>query len=227
MLMSRITLKRSRPDCLPFRSFPGDVYAAHKLVWAFFQGIPRGSPSPLHRFEMKPTPRFFVVSETEPCDISGQWEVKSQKYNPRLAAGDRLQFTVRVNPVVTRRNEQGKHKRHDVVMDAKNALKKAGKDKAEWPAPGELWREAVIGWLRARNAKHGFDFRDEDVRVDGYMPTRIWKAKQRDAVQITTVEISGILTVTDPGLFRKLLFEGLGPAKGFGCGLMLVKRAAL
>ncbi len=33
-------------------------------------------------------------------------------------------------------------------------------------------------------------------------------------------------TVTDPVAFvEKCLFGGIGPAKGFGCGLMLVRRA--
>jgi CRISPR system Cascade subunit CasE len=29
--------------------------------------------------------------------------------------------------------------------------------------------------------------------------------------------------VTDPAAFAALLVQGLGPAKGFGCGLMLVR----
>jgi len=32
-------------------------------------------------------------------------------------------------------------------------------------------------------------------------------------------------SVADPAIFvEKCLFKGIGPAKGFGCGLMLVKR---
>jgi hypothetical protein len=32
-------------------------------------------------------------------------------------------------------------------------------------------------------------------------------------------------TVIDPAIFiDKCLFDGIGPAKGFGCGLMLVRR---
>jgi len=40
----------------------------------------------------------------------------------------------------------------------------------------------------------------------------------------STVDFQGILTVTDPELFRKALYEGLGKSKAFGCGLMLVRR---
>jgi len=223
MFMSRMVLQRLPDGRLPPHAFPEGIYAAHKLLWSFFPGTPKGTPCPLHRFEAKPTPRFYVVSESGPADSTGHWEVKSREYDPKLTAGDRLEFAVRVNPVVTRHDEQGRQKRHDVVMDAKKALKKEGKERAEWPAPGEIWRQAVTAWLRARCAKHGFDFRDEDIRVDGYMPTRMYK--QPKPIQITTVEVSGVLTVTEPAVFRDLLLRGLGPAKGFGCGLMLVKRA--
>jgi CRISPR system Cascade subunit CasE len=225
MIMSRIVAIRRPDGGLPADVFPDGAYTVHNLIWSFFPGTPKGTPCPLHRFEAKPSPHFYVVSKTTPSDESGSWEVRSQTYDPKLSVGDRLEFTVRVNPVVTRHDEQGKQKRHDVVMDAKNALKKAGREKNSWPLPVEMWREAVFGWLRARCTKHGFEFADGDVRVDGYQSSLVWSRKQKDPIRISTVELSGALTVTDPALFRHLLFHGLGPAKGFGCGLMLVKRA--
>jgi CRISPR system Cascade subunit CasE len=204
-----------------------DQYGVHRVAWSFFPGGPDADRDFLYRFEAgdRLSPRFFVVSPLKPRDESGAWDVRTKLYEPKLAVGDRLEFAVRVNPVVTRHDEQGKQKRCDVVMDAKTALKKAGKDKTEWPAPGDLWREAVGNWLRARSGKHGFDFADAEIGVEGYMPARLWSRKQQDPIRISTVELSGVLTVTDPVAFRSLLFHGLGPAKGFGCGLMLVKRA--
>lgn len=225
MYFSVMTLKQEAFVASLGLAIAEGAWGVHKLIWSFFPGKTNGTPCPLHRFDAKPTPGFHVVSKDKPRDTLGCWDIRSREYDPKLAAADRLAFMVRVNPVVTRRDENGKHKRHDVVMDAKKALRDAGKTKEEWPPPAELWREAVLGWLRARCAKHGFDFREEDIRVDGYMPTRIWRAKQKEPVHITTVDINGFLAVTDPALFRKVLFEGLGPAKGFGCGLMLVKRA--
>ncbi len=43
-------------------------------------------------------------------------------------------------------------------------------------------------------------------------------------VSLSTLEFNGVLTVADPKLFLETLYEGIGPAKGFGCGLMLVRR---
>ncbi len=38
------------------------------------------------------------------------------------------------------------------------------------------------------------------------------------------VRFNGLLRITDPDAFRETLIRGLGPAKAFGCGLMLVRR---
>ena len=40
----------------------------------------------------------------------------------------------------------------------------------------------------------------------------------------STLDFSGLLTVTAPEKFLSALYGGIGPAKGFGCGLLLVKR---
>jgi CRISPR system Cascade subunit CasE len=39
------------------------------------------------------------------------------------------------------------------------------------------------------------------------------------------VDVSGLLTVIHPVHFLATLCGGLGHAKGFGCGLMLIRRA--
>lgn len=39
-----------------------------------------------------------------------------------------------------------------------------------------------------------------------------------------SVHFDGLLRITDPDAFRETLIRGIGPAKAFGCGLMLVKR---
>ncbi|MEA2080768.1 MAG: type I-E CRISPR-associated protein Cas6/Cse3/CasE [Pseudomonadota bacterium] len=44
-------------------------------------------------------------------------------------------------------------------------------------------------------------------------------------INFSTLDYSGLLTVTDPELFKAALFQGIGPAKAFGCGLLLVRPA--
>lgn len=226
MFFSRISLPPTNARAVA-PALCDDVYGLHKIVWSFLADSPDRKRDFLYRHEAQKFPCFYVVSTRAPVDSSGLWKIETKPYDPRISEGDVFRFTVRVNPVVTRRDEQGRHKRHDVVMDGKKSLKAAGKERPEWPPPGEMWQGAVAAWLRNRCAKHGFDFTDTDIRVDGYMPTRIYDRKHSAPVQIATVDIHGRLTVADPTAFRKMLFEGLGPAKGFGCGLMLVRRAGM
>ena len=40
----------------------------------------------------------------------------------------------------------------------------------------------------------------------------------------SALDFSGELTVIDPAAFIVALSKGIGPAKAFGCGLLLVRR---
>ncbi len=43
-------------------------------------------------------------------------------------------------------------------------------------------------------------------------------------IRFSTLDFEGILTVENTNEFTRMLFAGIGPAKAFGCGLMLVRR---
>lgn len=56
---------------------------------------------------------------------------------------------------------------------------------------------------------------------------RLWdfrkgKDKVSQRVRLQTATFEGRLQVTDTELFRQALLEGIGPAKGYGCGLLTV-----
>jgi len=61
-----------------------------------------------------------------------------------------------------------------------------------------------------------------DVAVDG--KKTIWFQKGGKAGKIVAVTFSGILEVLDPGRLGELVRSGIGPAKGFGCGLLSLAR---
>ncbi|MDD2271964.1 MAG: type I-E CRISPR-associated protein Cas6/Cse3/CasE [Desulfuromonadaceae bacterium] len=88
--------------------------------------------------------------------------------------------------------------------------------------------KALETWFVGRCERLGFTMvRDGfnghmKLQAEGYQ----WHAlpkKGRDA-GFSSVDFEGEVEVVDAGLFSKALFEGIGPAKGFGCGLMLVRR---
>jgi CRISPR system Cascade subunit CasE len=146
--------------------------------------------------------------------------VETKPYSPVVRKDQRLAFMLRANPIRTKRDEKDKQHRHDVVMEAKTLLKQR---QAELPRESELVQQAGFMWLALRGEANGFAVRDGEVRADGYAQLRFTKPKGMHSVSLSTIEFNGLLTVTDPDLLVKTLYRGLGPAKAFGCGLMMVR----
>ena len=67
----------------------------------------------------------------------------------------------------------------------------------------------------------GFTPDPETLMVEGYDQHQ---EKPDETLCFSTVDFSGQLTVTDPQAFRTALLGGVGSAKAFGCGLLLVRR---
>ncbi|GAA3854087.1 type I-E CRISPR-associated protein Cas6/Cse3/CasE [Saccharothrix violaceirubra] len=78
-------------------------------------------------------------------------------------------------------------------------------------------------WLLDRAERHGFvvphgEQDEPDVAVrDRDLSTF---ARQGRDVTLATAVFEGILRITDPVALRAALINGIGPAKGYGCGLL-------
>jgi len=197
-------------------------YHAHQLVWHMFADNSERLRDFIYRYEAgNGSPIFYTVSEREPAGDAKIWNVHTKEYKPKLRPGQLLGFTVRANPIRAKREDDGKQKRHDVIMEEKLKLKKEAKD-CHLP---DIIQKNGLQWLEERAGSQGFSVLPENVRVDGYQQHKLFKRKGNHPISLSTVDFNGILTVTDPGVFiEKCLFKGIGPAKGFGCGLMLVRR---
>ena len=75
----------------------------------------------------------------------------------------------------------------------------------------------------ARAEKYGFAINLDQIRADGYRQHRFFKKRGSRPVQFSTLEFNGTLTVIKPDVFMTALYKGIGPAKAFGCGMLLVK----
>ena len=202
-----------------------DAYHAHSLIWDLFSDGPERERDFLFRQEEhRGLPGFLTVASRAPSSRNGTWVVETKPYDPVLREGMRLGFALRANPVRTAKNEKGQRVRHDVVMDAKWRLKTTDPDRPLPPQPA-LVREAGLAWLAARAEKHGFDFSQGEVTADGYARLRLVKNGGGPPIRLSTIEFGGLLTVTDPDRFGAALLSGIGAAKGFGCGLLLVRPA--
>ncbi len=219
MYFSRITLRR---DHLPFRALLlGDAYSEHQLLWTLFDKTQDERPFLFRHEAGGSLPCFYMVSELRPDEANPALAVECKEYHPQLKRDDVLQFMLRANPVVSRRDSDGKQKRHDVVMD----LKRQSSDADNQASKQTLIREAGLNWLQERSGDGGFEVHPEQTRVDGYQQLRFAKRKNGKAIQLSTLDFSGLLSVVDPDRLTERLFQGLGPAKAFGCGLLMIRRA--
>jgi CRISPR system Cascade subunit CasE len=202
----------------------GDNYKIHNLVWSMFSEDSDKKRDFLFRQEeSNGQPLFYIVSEEEPKDQNCLWNVESKKYNPYLHNGQKLIFSLRANPIVTKRDENGKQHRHDIVMDAKTKLEAEGSQKNKRPDSFEIAQREGLEWLRKKGDSNGFEICENQVIATGYRTNRFFKPKGHHSVSISTIDFSGILTIKDPEVFLNTLYQGVGPAKSFGCGLLLVR----
>ncbi len=185
----------------------GEPYRDHALIWRLFPGDGAARDFVFRRLEDEKS--FYVVSARPPQADAGLFHIQSKSYTPQLESGDWLRFDLRANPTVSVRRENGRSQRHDVLMHAKHQADSvqdaAGRD-----------------WLLSRAEQWGLVFRAESLIQNGYRQQRL-KRKGKN-IEFSTLDYQGVAQVTDPELLRQALLEGVGHSKGFGCGLLLVKR---
>lgn len=228
MYFSRIRLDERRASVGELTEMIGqDGYGDHQIIWRLFQSPDRSKRDFLFRREQQRSlPVFFTVSRKSPVCDSSILRVDTKPYEPRVRTGDRFAFSLRANPVVTRwvGDDEKHHARHDVVMDAKRKLKEDNVPESEWPTTAEIVQSAGLEWLASKAERAGFAVDRELVKADGYRRLQLRKGKKRHRIRLSTVDFAGILTVTDTDPFVNVLYGGIGPAKGFGCGLLLIRR---
>ena len=201
------------------------IGTAHRLLWSLFaDSVERRRDFLWREIDGERLDRlaFLVLSARPPEDEHRLFEIDPPKpFMPQLAPGDRLGFSLRANPVVSRwREEDGrrKQKHDDVVMDRLRTVPEALRAERR-PA---LIEEAGRAWLDRQGERCGFRVIGQPS-VDGYEQRRIPR-DGHEPVRFSTLDFDGAIEVTDPGALVLALGRGFGKARAWGCGLMLVRR---
>lgn len=221
LYLSRLHIA-SNPSAQALRSMinPVDdaarIDAHHKLLWSVFSDGPDRRRDFLWR-EMRQG-EFLTLSEREPVANDLFDLVEPRPFAPDLAPGDRLAFSLKVNATRAKRSGQ----RVDVVMDALHAVPQGERAVRRMP----LAQETGEAWLRARAETSGF--RVLKVEVEDYSTAALpdHRGPRKGRPQFGILSMTGGLEVTDPAAFIGAVARGFGRAKAFGCGLMLLRRAA-
>lgn len=143
----------------------------------------------------------------------------TKPYDPRFETGERFRFRLVANP--TRKvDKEGRPE---------------GKKNFGRRVPVPLDQLPV--WLERKAAAGGFQIETLDLVQAGYI--RFWKDHENVAPsgapspqesdeepgrngRLRSVRIEGVLKVVDPSVFHFAVIRGIGPGKGFGCGLLSV-----
>lgn len=198
------------------------AYGSHQLLWRLFSD--EDERNFLYREEQVSGgyPEFYVLSDKEPSPLPLVFSIESKAFSPALTTGQRLGFKLRVNPTVAKKDDQGKHHRHDVLMNAKRKLKEEdAKD------PGRVkhaMEQAALAWFadEKRLDQWGIQL-DALPNIESYTQHRSSKQSGKP-IQFSSVDFQGVITVKDVQKFLAQYQKGFGRSKAFGCGLMLIRR---
>lgn len=224
MFLSRARLKADSatqalaPLLLP-QDLSAGLMAEHRMVWSLMSDSADRTRDFLWR---KEAPGSFLILAPRPAVAGGLFDVDSKPWEPALRAGDRLGFRLRANPTVARTfaDTKARGKRIDVVTDVIRHLPISARANERQ----EIIVSSGMDWLDRQGVRLGFIADRMHLRVDGYDTVRVQREKKPAAV-LGVMEFEGILKVTDPAALIAGVAAGLGRARAFGCGLMLLRRA--
>ncbi|CAB1075455.1 CRISPR-associated protein, Cse3 family [Olavius algarvensis Delta 1 endosymbiont] len=207
------------------RKIYADVYSLHQKIWALVSWNRNQKRDFLYRVEYDAYQKIQYIYLLAPNQISSQNKIRfavSPKYQPQLETGEFLYFKLRANPII-KRKENGKAKEYGIIMDAKHQFNKNGQNYQEQFYLNELIHNVGIKWLVRKGDQHGFSVKQFEVKIDNDCEYTV-KPPGKQAFTLRTLDFEGRLKIVDTEQFKKALFEGIGSAKAFGCGLMLVRR---
>ncbi|HYH47860.1 MAG TPA: type I-E CRISPR-associated protein Cas6/Cse3/CasE [Thermoanaerobaculia bacterium] len=225
MYLSRISLSPEAADDVRFGGVFDSPYQLHQEIWTLFSDDPNRRRDFLYRLDQdgrsdRRLPRVFSLSRRAPRPLPGVWQVETREFHPAFEVGNRLRFVLRANPVVARSGS-----RHDVVTDAIRKLKEQAVPRRAWPSPEQIVRSACIEWLARRAETNGFALSAGEVQVERHEVQSFTKPDGWP-VRLAVCDFEGVLRVTEREPFLAALRTGIGPAKGFGNGLLLCGREA-
>lgn len=207
------------------RKIYADVYSLHQKIWALVSWNRNQKRDFLYRVEYDTYQKIKHIYLLAPNQISSQNNIRiavSPKYQPQLEAGEFLYFKLRANPII-KRKENGKAKEYGIIMDAKHQFNKNGQNYQKQFSLDELIHDVGIKWLVRKGEQHGFSVKQFEVIIDNDCEYPV-KPPGKQAFTLRTLDFEGRLKIVDTDRLKKALFEGIGSAKAFGCGLMLVRR---
>jgi len=216
MYISRLRLN-------PYQSARLGMYEEHQALWDLFADHPDRKRDFIYR--SLNNSRFIVISKRSPMDKKNIWNIELKEYDPKLKSGDRVFFSLRLNAVRKTKDADGRQVRHDIVQDRRKRLLEEGVSERDLPIRTVVAHDAADEWLRSRENDTGFTVVTGTLIVDSYQRYQARKKPGSRPIILSVLDLKGFAHVVDSQKAKTTLIQGLGCAKGLGCGLMLVRRS--
>jgi CRISPR system Cascade subunit CasE len=185
-----------------------DNYDWHQAIWKAFPGRDGNGRDFLTRLDQRSEGfRLLIVSRTEPvrpdwCPVDAEsWKTKPipEAYFTRR----RYAFQLCANPTKKVSKER-----------ADGSLTKNGRREPLRK------REEFSAWIQRKGEQGGFVVNEATLRT--FSRGREYFEKQGQSGLHSAVEFQGVMTVTDPARFHETFTRGIGSAKAFGFGLLVI-----
>lgn len=199
---------------------------AERVLWRLGRRVVAGRPVQgelLILTQSKPSWNGLVERFGYPGQEAGEPQVRS--YEPLLglvAVGREFAFCVNVNPVQNTVNPRHPTASQTERLARDNHLRSI--------RMAHRTAAAQTAWFVDRATTWGFEIAETtvgepDVRIVDRRSVEFTKGgAERHRVHLGTATFEGRLRVIDTARFTHSLLAGIGPAKGYGCGLLTLAR---
>ncbi len=173
----------------------GDPYKLHQWIWEALPDDPDVSRDFLFRSDEKGgILRILLLSERVPSQ-RGNVEWKTTEVSDTFLGYDAYRFQLRANPTFRRASD---HKRLAIFDEMK-----------------------IRDWFTRKFTDAGCELQGLETTAPRKLQFR--KGTGTHSGTVYSVDASGVLIVRDESRFRAAFDAGIGPAKGFGFGLLLLQ----
>ncbi|WP_033441491.1 type I-E CRISPR-associated protein Cas6/Cse3/CasE [Saccharothrix sp. NRRL B-16314] len=214
MYLTRFEINAARRDARALLASPQKLHAAVMASFPTTTAVPDSDGRVLWRIDRRQHQVMLYLVGPQRPDLTHlveqvgwptthEWDTRDYRaLLDRLDAGQEWAFRLKANPVSSRR---------------KNA------DSTRSQRFGHVTVAQQSEWLLRRTERHGFtiptgEHKEPDVAVRERETLSF--ARQGTDVTLSTAVFEGRLHISNPDSLRATLVNGIGPAKGYGCGLL-------
>ncbi|MFI3272479.1 MAG: type I-E CRISPR-associated protein Cas6/Cse3/CasE [Pseudomonadota bacterium] len=203
-----------------YRASHDTIYDIHQALWKVYSDYDDRKRDFIYR-QIGPS-SFLTVSHREPHSLQYIASLHTKEYTPVLQEGQKVHFALRFNPVVKRRDTNGKQVRIDIVQDERKRRLCEGVLQADLPQRTEIAMDVAPKWLSSHIPS--LDIDASSLVVEAYRLEKFRKKKGDSLLTIASMDVQGTAFVRDVATLEKALYNGVGCAKGFGLGLLLLRK---